>query len=265
MPTLEDNLNLWDKKYDWSEGGDEWSAAWGSPVVQWEGSILPRMRQFIPASHIVELAPGRGRWTQFLVAACEKLSLVDLSPTCIDACRERFASEDHVEYHVNDGVSLPAEIEDGSVDFIFCFDSFVHCEMETMSAYLDAFKAKLKPGGHAFIHHSNLGEYRQYFGRLDKLKRGRPTLEKLKIIEPAHFRALSVTAEKIRTAAHEKGLTCLLQECIPWLHNRRLVDAISTFRNTPPEKGFETTVWRNKTFEREARILKQRGEFYPVR
>ena len=50
-------------------------------------------------------------------------------------------------------------IPDGSVDFVFSFDSFVHPDREIVEAYLRQLGAKLKIGGKGFIHHSNFGEY----------------------------------------------------------------------------------------------------------
>ena len=66
MPTIERNKELWDGLYHWSEMGDEWSKQWGCPYMQWYGMLLPRIHSFLPAKTILEIAPGYGRWTQFL-------------------------------------------------------------------------------------------------------------------------------------------------------------------------------------------------------
>ena len=73
---------------------------------------------------------------------------------CVEACRERFKEDTHIRYAVNDGRSLEM-VEEGSVDLVVSWDSLVHCEMDTISAYLRQLKTKLKPGGMGFIHHSN--------------------------------------------------------------------------------------------------------------
>src|SRR6266852_9871119 len=36
-------------KYDWKDAGEEWSEPWGSSAAQWSGTILPRIRDFLPA------------------------------------------------------------------------------------------------------------------------------------------------------------------------------------------------------------------------
>jgi ubiquinone/menaquinone biosynthesis C-methylase UbiE len=125
MPSLDENKALWDKSYDWSRAGEEWSREWGSSYMQWHGTLLPRMRAFLPAASVLEIAPGHGRWTRFLKDFCSRLSIVDLSATCIEACRRRFAGASNISYFVNDGRSLDM-VPDGSVDFIFSFDSLVH-------------------------------------------------------------------------------------------------------------------------------------------
>ena len=99
----------------------------GRCVVPVVGTLLPRLKSFVPASTILGIAPGFGRWTQFLRPLCSKLVLVDVSPKCIAACQRRFAGNEGIQYHVNDGQSL-AMVADESVDFAFSFDSLVHVE-----------------------------------------------------------------------------------------------------------------------------------------
>src|SRR5512143_2338398 len=124
MPPVEWNLQQWNQEYSWTKQGDERSSSWGGAEAQWFGAILPRIHAFIPAQNILEIAPGFGRWTNFLRGQCERLVVVDMAESCITACRQRFATDSHISYHVNDGKSLEM-IPDGSVDFVFSFDSLV--------------------------------------------------------------------------------------------------------------------------------------------
>ena len=68
MPTLPQNLHTWAKANTWETRGDEWSETWGGPLTQWQEAILPRISAYLPVRHILEIAPGYGRWTQFLAA-----------------------------------------------------------------------------------------------------------------------------------------------------------------------------------------------------
>ncbi len=80
-------------KYDWKEAGEEWSALWGTSAAQWEHAILPRIRSRLPTETILEIAPGFGRWTHYLKDYCRELWIVDRIGECIEACRQRFASD----------------------------------------------------------------------------------------------------------------------------------------------------------------------------
>ena len=89
-------------------------------------------------------APGYGRWVDSLLPHCDSYIGVDLSTRCIDACNERFAGIDKATFATNDGVTL-AMVADSSVDFVFCFDSFVHVEDETLASYLKELDRVLTP------------------------------------------------------------------------------------------------------------------------
>src|SRR5947209_4782180 len=106
MPDVEWNRFTWNEGYSWEKDGDEWSVAWGGAHAHWYGSIYPRINRFLPAHRILEIAPGRGRWSQFLLKHCVEYFGVDLSETCVQTCRRRFAAENRAHFLVNDGLSL---------------------------------------------------------------------------------------------------------------------------------------------------------------
>ena len=153
MPSVSKNEQLW-VDHHWSQAGDEWSEWWGTARTQWVGCLLPRVFPFLNG-RILEIAPGYGRWTQFLQAHCTSLIGIDLTPACVERCTERFAQNPNLEFRVNDGLTFPM-VENGSVDFAFSFDSLVHAESDVLASYAKELARVLKPGGVAFIHHSNL-------------------------------------------------------------------------------------------------------------
>lgn len=256
MANVEDNLAIWDSSWDWSSGGEEWSASWGGTPALWYGALLPRIHAFLPTATILEIAPGFGRWTQYLKGACEQLVVVDLAERCIDHCRERFADATNIDYHVNDGRSLEM-LEDGSVDFVFSFDSLVHAELDVLDAYLSQLAAKLKPDGAGFIHHSNIGEY----GTISRITRrvGEPALRKLidrgALIDLYAWRAESVTAELFAKSCETAGLSCVSQEKITWEHGPYLTDSLSLFTRQGSRWDRPRTLKRNPLFRREARRM----------
>lgn len=261
MASIDANKEAWDQLYDWSSGGTEWSKAWGGTDMQWFGTILPRIRRFIPCDTILEIAPGYGRWTRFLKDYCRRLIVVDLSENCIRACRERFAAFSHIEYHVNDGRSLDM-INDASLDFVFSFDSLVHAEDTAIDAYLAELSRTLKPDGGAFIHHSNLGEYPRY-RKIKKKSKLRRVLSALGVMEKkVHWRSFSMTAARMETLARQNGLNCIAQEIITWSTKRAQIDCLSTIVRKDGPWNRENRVHRNPDFMKEAEYLRKLSRLY---
>src|SRR3954467_3363469 len=216
MPDVEQNLAVW-KDWGWSGQGDEWSAWWGGTLALWYGALLPRIHTSVPAQTILEIAPGYGRWTQFLKGLTDRLIAVDLSEECIAHCRERFSDSDNVELHVNDGRSLEM-VEDGSVDFAFSFDSLVHAEPDVLAGYLEQLARKLKPTGVGFIHHSNLGEYR-VLNALSRRVPNRiraPLVRRGALVDVYAWRSGEMTASLFAEFCDRAGLEVVSQELITW-------------------------------------------------
>jgi SAM-dependent methyltransferase len=253
MADLDENLAVW-KDWDWSQAGEEWSATWGGTPALWYGALLPRLHSFIPTETILEIAPGYGRWTDYLKDACERLVLVDMAENCIDACRERFSAASNIDFHTNDGRSLQM-IADGSIDLAFSFDSLVHAEEDVLSGYLTQLAAKLRPDGVGFIHHSNAGAYRA----LSAITRRAPNRGKRRLVDSGllldvyAWRAESVTAERFAAACEAAGMVCISQEKITWEHGPWLTDAISVFTPRGSRWDRPRVVLSNRGFREQAR------------
>jgi hypothetical protein len=243
-------------KYDWKQAGEEWSEPWGSSAAQWNGTILPRIRDCLPTGTILEIAPGFGRWTDFLKDYCDELWAVDKSTECIEACRRRFASIPHVRPYLNDGRSL-SMIPNGSVDFVFSFDSFVHTNRDIVEAYLRELRTKLKIGGKGFIHHSNFGEYTNSPRERLPDALAKPLI-KLQILDWAHHRNPSMTAEVFRVLCSQNGLRCITQELVNW-RGRRLIDCLSIFVRSDSRQENATKIIRNPNFMREAARIRRKS------
>jgi ubiquinone/menaquinone biosynthesis C-methylase UbiE len=249
MADLDTNLTIWEQSWDWSRAGEEWSDSWGGTPALWFGALLPRLHAFVPTDTILEIAPGYGRWTQYLKELCDHLVVVDLAERCIEHCRERFADASNIEYHVNDGRSLEM-VPDRSIDLAFSFDSLVHADADVIEGYLRQLARKLKPDGLGFLHHSNAGQY----GRLNALARKmperirRPLARRGALIDVYAWRAESVSADVVAEQCEAVGLACLSQEKLNWESGYYLTDAISLF--TPRGSRWERPrrVSRNPLF-----------------
>ena len=256
MPSVVENQVRW-TEHPWEREGHEWSpggTAAGGEMLWWRG-LLPRIHAHVPTGSALEIGPGFGRWTQHLLGLSTHLTIVDLTERCIDHCRRRFGAYPHLECWTNDGESLDM-IADGSLDFVFSFDSLVHAEAPVLRAYLAQLARKLKPGGVGFIHHSNLGTFAQADGTIPSW------------VARRNWRGESMSARLFRDYCREAGLRCTTQELINWVSRSRradrfripgwgmpMTDALSTFVRPLDASTAPTRVYLNPQFVEEWRQL----------
>lgn len=156
------NFEKWDN-WDWSQNGDEWteSAEWKQAVV--DHILKPAVGS---APSILEIGPGAGRWTEFLKDVATDLTVVDLSPQCIEICRERFGEGGNIEYFVTPGTDL-SFIDSETIDGIWSFDVFMHISPPDVSSYLRELARVMKPGGQGVIHHARIHGWHNRVGAAD--------------------------------------------------------------------------------------------------
>lgn len=210
------NYVRWDQSYNWPGDGDEWSgqaAVCGVPYETWRASLAEELILPHCGGASLEIAPGHGRWSEYLIPASTFCTLVDLSPSCLDFCRQRFASTSNVDFFLTTGISLPHYCS-GQVDFVFSFDAFVHMAPTVVHAYLMEIGRILRPGGKAVIHHADISDLATHD-------------------QSAHpgWRS-AVNRELVRSAAKEAGLT-VERQFVYWDEGQRIGvprfgDAIST-------------------------------------
>jgi ubiquinone/menaquinone biosynthesis C-methylase UbiE len=157
MPPIDWNRRMWNDPATWIDRGDEWqfhACHSLQPYDSWKQSVVTDLIDPYVGNgcDVLELGPGYGRWSEFLVDRAHSLALVDLNETCIDACRERFGEKPNLTYLVNDGRSLP--VPDGSADLIWSFAALVHVDAPEIDFYLGEFARVLRPGGHFVAHHA---------------------------------------------------------------------------------------------------------------
>ena len=174
---------------------------------------------------------------------------------------------DKATFSTNDGVTLPM-VADSSVDFVFCFDSFVHVEAETLASYFKELDRVLAPDGVAFIHHSNMGTYRRLadlaapLGLLRLPAKVRLQLDHVGIVSNTRWRGLSVTAARVAELAESAGLHCVGQELINWGGGALLIDAISVVTRPGSRWDRPNRVVKNRLFGMEARAIRRSDTVY---
>jgi SAM-dependent methyltransferase len=163
MASITSNRTVYDDPGTWNRGGDSWTfhaQACGQDYDIWKRSVVDYLLDpFLgPDVDVLELGPGYGRWSEFMVDHSRSLSLVDVSARCIEACRFRFAGQlPDAAFVVNDGRSIPAA--DASVDLVWSFATFVHIDEPEVDAYLSECRRVLRPGGRFVIHHAGWSDW----------------------------------------------------------------------------------------------------------
>lgn len=150
--TREYNRLLW-TAYDWSHDGEEWT-----PSVEWrESAVAEVLTPLLPSdAHALEIGPGAGRWTRELLPRVRSLALADISERAIELCQERFGRGENLSYLVTDGNALRG-IADGSIDFVWSFDVFLHIAPVDQKGYLRELARVMRPGALAVVHHPGDG------------------------------------------------------------------------------------------------------------
>lgn len=253
MPSLDENLTKW-SQHGWPMDGDEWSTLGGGSLNWWHGLILPRLAPTLRAVSsegvslhcrtILEVAPGHGRWTQYLLDHCDRLIGVDLVDECTQHCARAFAGHPtRHEFHTNDGRSL-AMVADASVDLVFSWDSLVHAELDVIESYLRECGRVLRTGGRAFLHHSNLAQYKDVSGKVT--------------VDRSHWRAPSVSASMVDAICAQIGMTCVNQEVITKGQREDdglCIDCVTVIEQESPPPGHHTRVVANGSFWREIQAM----------
>lgn len=216
--TIEANRELW-AIHEWHADGDEWDGqarVLGVPYAEWKKALVDEfIVPYVAADMtVLEIAAGRGRWSELLLPRCRKLILVDLSPECVEYCRKKFQSWPNIDYIVTDGQSLPGA-RDNNVNFVWSFDSFVHMEPEHIASYMREMARVLVPGGRACIHHAGranawlwLGGVRSHAKWLRRLY----ALLSMGVIKDDDGWRSNMSGELFRRLAEDAGLKVVAQQ-----------------------------------------------------
>jgi ubiquinone/menaquinone biosynthesis C-methylase UbiE len=150
--SLKANKEIWDN-WNWEAGGEEWTL---SP--EWKESLIRNVlhRYIHPGGHILEIGPGAGRWTSVLLEMADTFTAVDVSESCVQVCRQKFAGRPGARFLVGNGNDLPG-VADASVDFLWSFDAFVHINTTETARYVQEFRRVMRPGSVGVVHHGKNG------------------------------------------------------------------------------------------------------------
>lgn len=130
-------------------GDEEWEV--DSRVVA-ETHYLPLIG---PDDRVLELGPGTGRITRYVMPRCRHMVLVDYSSLVCQWLEEYLSGKGTFETHritepVLDGVP------DGSVDVVIAHGVVEHLDFDDTLWYLESFHRVLRPGGRVRFNYENL-------------------------------------------------------------------------------------------------------------
>ena len=159
MPTIKWNKNWVKNLTDFKRGrlqGSYYGDQWGDP--EHEPMLKQVVKQFISPyirqqANILEIGPGGGRWTQYLLA-CEKLYCVELNPEMFDYLDNRFPEQKHFSFILTNGSDFPG-IPASSVDFVFSFGTLVHLDFSIIREYIKNLSEIMRYNGNISIQFSN--------------------------------------------------------------------------------------------------------------
>jgi hypothetical protein len=159
MPTLDSTLHLdmlkmavRDKQ---PEADGIYGLHWGDPEKRPELAVVRDkwLRPYVNPDHAaVEIGPGGGRWTQYMLAF-KTIFAVDLHQELLDELKKRFTLP-NLRFIRNNGTDFPGIAAD-SIDFLFSFGVFVHLDVDIIERYLVSMRAILKKTATAVIQYSD--------------------------------------------------------------------------------------------------------------
>lgn len=176
MPTIEWNKKAWTNNFkkfrssnDMPYYGDFWGRTGDSFLRYFIKKYILRknipgnlarvrknyIRPYVGADKaVLEIGPGGGRWTKYLLDAKE-LVVVDLNSIFFPYLKRRFPeSVDKMRFYNTSGYEMQGIASD-SIDFIFTFGTFVHIEPDGIFTYLAEIRRVLKPGAVAVVQYAD--------------------------------------------------------------------------------------------------------------
>jgi hypothetical protein len=131
--------------------GMEWGNPENSPPLGYMRDHF--LKPYInPGATIVEIGPGGGRWTRYMLSA-RHIYAVDYHQELLDELRSGFNRPD-ITFVKNGGDDFPG-VPDGAADLVFSFGCFVHLDIDIIERYLANMRRLLKPESNVVLHYAD--------------------------------------------------------------------------------------------------------------
>jgi hypothetical protein len=135
--------------------GEIYGLHWGDPD---ESPPLAYVRDHFlmpyinPDVTVVEIGPGGGRWTRYMIGA-KRIYAVDYHQELLDELKSHF-NLPNVMLIKNNGNDFPG-VASQAIDLVFSFGVFVHLDVEIINGYLRNIKPLLKANSNVIIQYSD--------------------------------------------------------------------------------------------------------------
>lgn len=139
--------------------GDEWTGTQAGAASSLDEYVRLIEERFIApyiekTDTVLELGVGGGRTAVVLRSHARELICADIAEEMLTATRERLG-DDGVRYVKLDGVRFDG-VDEGSVDFCFCYDTMVHIEPRDIFNYLTRIPKLMRGKRLCVFHHTNM-------------------------------------------------------------------------------------------------------------
>lgn len=198
--------------------GSHYGDHWGDPTLSaprllWRrlrhgerppGNLRKVVRRYVrpyvdSGATVLEIGPGGGRFTQFLVAAREVV-LVDLNPEFFPYLEERFRDQAaKLRFYETSGFEI-AGVGSDTVDFVLSFGTFVHIPPEGIDEYLGDIRRVLRPGGIATLQYAD--RTKPFFRGAEAGHKGFSDMNGAKMEAMLEARALEIVAHDQSVMRH---------------------------------------------------------------
>lgn len=117
------------------------------------GGYAGYLRERTAGKRVLEVGSGHGLVTAELIDGASAYTCVDFSDRLLfEVVEHRFFERLEKLTLIHDESARLAGVADGSVDFAFSFDAFVHLHPDVVHQYLASFGRVLAPGGRVHLH-----------------------------------------------------------------------------------------------------------------
>ena len=156
MPSLDDKIHIQMLNAVPAKDGALYGMHWGDPDSHSQLRVVVEryIKPYVdPAKTCVEIGPGGGRWTRYLLGF-KQIYAVDYFQELLDEFNKNFSTYSNITTVKNNGTDFP-NIPDNSVDFLFSFGVFVHLDLEIIDSYLSNMRRLFHKDSLAFIQYSD--------------------------------------------------------------------------------------------------------------